>query len=251
MSERRRRKGLSQDALAKEVEKRIGRKVTQATISRYENGVVINPKDKELAPAIAEILGLRPENLRYKPPQPKKSAKEREREILLEKEKEREELISEFENKIRYFTEVKEGVREFDLKKMPEGLMSRTVDQIRDALLRCKSLNEELYRLIFPNDNVIFPNEEQSYERRDFDVIAAGKSESQKHKNKIKVYHIIEKLHSKSSSAKDEKIIQQAEKLGIHRPETEAAIARLVQEAAIFEPVRYSGYYKLTGEPPS
>ena len=52
------KRGLSQTDMAK----LIG--TTQPTYSRIETGFVTNPKDEELIPKIAKVLGMKPRHLR-------------------------------------------------------------------------------------------------------------------------------------------------------------------------------------------
>ncbi|MGZ4937954.1 MAG: minichromosome maintenance protein MCM [Halobacteriota archaeon] len=81
--------------------------------------------------------------------------------------------------------------------------------------------------------------------KRDFDVIAVGKSKSQQERIKS-IRDIIRELEREAGSAHIDTIVERASKLGFDKDKVEAEIARLVQEAAIFEPVRYSGNYRLT-----
>jgi replicative DNA helicase Mcm len=81
--------------------------------------------------------------------------------------------------------------------------------------------------------------------KRDWDVIAVGKSKSQQERIKT-LRDIIRELERDAGSASLDKIIERASRLGLDKDKVEAEIARLVQEAVIFEPVRYSGNYRLT-----
>jgi len=81
--------------------------------------------------------------------------------------------------------------------------------------------------------------------RRDFDVIAVGRSKSQQERIKS-IRDIIRELEREAGSAPLDKIIERASRLGFDKDKVEAEIFRLVQEAVIFEPVRYSGNYRLT-----
>jgi len=81
--------------------------------------------------------------------------------------------------------------------------------------------------------------------RRDFDVIAVGKSKSQQERIKS-IRDIVRELEREAGSAHIDKIVERASKLGFDKDKVEAEIARLVQEATIYEPVRYSGSYRLT-----
>jgi replicative DNA helicase Mcm len=81
--------------------------------------------------------------------------------------------------------------------------------------------------------------------KRDFDVIAVGKSKSQQERIKS-IRDIIRELEREAGSAPLEKIVERASKLGFDKDKVEAEITKLVQAAAIFEPVRYSGNYRLT-----
>jgi replicative DNA helicase Mcm len=81
--------------------------------------------------------------------------------------------------------------------------------------------------------------------KRDFDVIAVGKSKSQQERIKS-IRDIIRELEREAGSAHIDTIVERASKLGFEKDKVEAEIARLVQEAAIFEPVRYSRNYRLT-----
>lgn len=81
--------------------------------------------------------------------------------------------------------------------------------------------------------------------KRDFDVIAVGRSKSQQERIKS-IRDIIRELEREAGSAPLDKIVERASKLGLDKDKVEAEMARLVQEAVIFEPVRYSGNYRLT-----
>jgi replicative DNA helicase Mcm len=81
--------------------------------------------------------------------------------------------------------------------------------------------------------------------KRDFDVIAVGKSKSQQERIK-NIRDIIRELEREAGSAHIDTIVERASKLGFEKDKVEAEIARLVQEATIFEPVRYSRNYRLT-----
>jgi len=81
--------------------------------------------------------------------------------------------------------------------------------------------------------------------RRDFDVIAVGKSKSQQERIK-NIRDIIKELEREAGSAAIDRIIERAAKLGFDKDKVEAEIARLAQDGAIIEPVRYSGNYRLT-----
>ena len=72
--------------------------------------------------------------------------------------------------------------------------------------------------------------------KRDFDVIAVGKSKSQQERIKS-IRDIIRELEREAGSAHIDTIVERASKLGFEKDKVEAEIARLVQEAAIFEPV--------------
>jgi DNA replicative helicase MCM subunit Mcm2 (Cdc46/Mcm family) len=81
--------------------------------------------------------------------------------------------------------------------------------------------------------------------KRDFDVIAVGKSKSQQERIKS-VRDIIRELERENGSAHIDNIIERAGKLGYEKDAVEAELARLVQEAAIWEPVRYSRNYRIS-----
>ena len=62
----------------------------------------------------------------------------------------------------------------------------------------------------------------------------------------MSIREIVEELTLESGSAHIDSIIKQASKLGYGKAEVEAEVTRLVSEAAMFEPVRYSRNYRLT-----
>jgi hypothetical protein len=114
-------------------------------------------------------------------------------------------------------------------------------------------LTTELRKYI--SENASCPDKDGKYEdiegvdpetgRKDFDVIAVGKSREQQGRIKS-VRDIIQELEREAGSASIAKIIERAEKLGFDKDKVEAEITKLVQEAAIFAPVRYSENYRLT-----
>ena len=97
--------------------------------------------------------------------------------------------------------------------------------------------------------NAACPDEEGNFEEPekhyDFDVIAVGKSKEQQERIKD-LRDIIKELEREAGSAHIDTIIERASILGYDKDKVEAEISRLVQEAAIFEPVKYSRNYRLT-----
>jgi hypothetical protein len=92
------------------------------------------------------------------------------------------------------------------------------------------------------------PDAEGNYEElepRDFDVINVGKSKVVSERIKS-VQDIIRELEREAGSAHIDTIIERAAKFGIDKDKVEAEIVHLVQEARIFEPVRYSRNYRFT-----
>ena len=67
--------------------------------------------------------------------------------------------------------------------------------------------------------------------KRDFDVIAVGKSKSQQERIKS-IRDIIRELEREAGSAHIDTIVERASKLGFEKDKVEAEIARLVQDAA-------------------
>ena len=57
---------------------------------------------------------------------------------------------------------------------------------------------------------------------------------------------IVRELERDSGSAHTDVIVEKASKLGYTEEQTKVELSRLVQEAAIFEPVRYSQHWRLT-----
>jgi len=81
--------------------------------------------------------------------------------------------------------------------------------------------------------------------KRDFDVIAVGKSKAPQDRIKS-IRDIVKELEREKGSAPLGVIIERAKKLGIEEDAATAEITKLVQEAAIYEKVRYSDNYCLT-----
>ena len=75
------------------------------------------------------------------------------------------------------------------------------------------------------------------------DVKAVGKSKEQQERIK-NIRDIIRELEREAGSAHIDTIVERASKLGFEKDKVEAEIVRLLQEAAIFEPVRYSRNYR-------
>ena len=98
-------------------------------------------------------------------------------------------------------------------------------------------------------ENVRLAIEQREYEmgeyRRDFDVIAVGRSKKQQERIKC-VRDIVKELERERGVAQYDEIIERAEHLGFEKDHADAEITKLVQEAAIFEPVRYSRNYRTT-----
>lgn len=87
--------------------------------------------------------------------------------------------------------------------------------------------------------------EKQESEKRDFDVIAVGKSKAQQDRIKS-IRDIVRELEREQGSAATEEICERAAKQGIDKEKAEAEITKLIAEAAIFEPVRGNGRFRLT-----
>jgi DNA replicative helicase MCM subunit Mcm2 (Cdc46/Mcm family) len=85
--------------------------------------------------------------------------------------------------------------------------------------------------------------EDVPYKEAERDVIAVGKSKEQQERIKS-ILDIIRELEREAGSAHIDTIVERASKLGFEKDIVEAEIVRLVQEAAIFEPVRYSRNYR-------
>ena len=81
---------------------------------------------------------------------------------------------------------------------------------------------------------------------RDFDVITVGKSKTQQGRYKS-LRDIIKVLEKEEGSAHIDKIIEKAVEAGLDKEQTEAEIAKLVQNNILTEPLRYSKSYKLVG----
>ena len=65
-----------------------------------------------------------------------------------------------------------------------------------------------------------------------------------KNQERCNVRSIVKEIETEVGSAHIDEILKRAAKLGFKKDQVEAEIARLVQEAAIFEPVRYSQNYR-------
>ncbi|MGZ4904298.1 MAG: minichromosome maintenance protein MCM [Halobacteriota archaeon] len=81
--------------------------------------------------------------------------------------------------------------------------------------------------------------------KRDFDFLAVGKSRSQQERIKS-IRDIIRELEREAGSAHIDKIVERASEAGFDKDKVEVEIARLIQDNAIYEPVRYSKSYRLT-----
>jgi DNA replicative helicase MCM subunit Mcm2 (Cdc46/Mcm family) len=88
---------------------------------------------------------------------------------------------------------------------------------------------------------------EEIAQKREFDAIAVGKSKIQVEHTKS-IRDIVKEIERETGSAPLQEIVDRAKPLGFGGADVEAELTRLVQAAAIFEPVRYSGNYRLTQE---
>ena len=79
---------------------------------------------------------------------------------------------------------------------------------------------------------------------RDFDVLAVAQSKGRQRRIE-NIQNIIRALEQKEGEASIDRIVEETSKLGYYKDIVEAEIDRLVQEEVIFEPVRFSGKYRL------
>jgi DNA replicative helicase MCM subunit Mcm2 (Cdc46/Mcm family) len=108
---------------------------------------------------------------------------------------------------------------------------------------RLRKVRDSIDDIMLDISESIAAGELEKQEKRDFDVIAVGKSKAQR--DRIKgTLDVIRELEREHGSATLEAIIECGAKQGIDKDNVEAEITMLVQEARIFEPVRYSGNYR-------
>jgi len=110
---------------------------------------------------------------------------------------------------------------------------------------RLRKIRDSIDDIMLDISESIATGEIEKQEKSDFDVIAVGKSKQQRNRTPG-IVTIVKELELEFGSATLENIIERAAKKGIDKEKAEAEITMLVQEARIFEPVRYSGNYRET-----
>jgi DNA replicative helicase MCM subunit Mcm2 (Cdc46/Mcm family) len=120
--------------------------------------------------------------------------------------------------------------------------------------VRVTFVDQEAELLIDVLDHVRKNLHSQQKESDDYDalfylskLVNVSKTEATSPRNHYtSIKDIIRELERKEGAAHIDTIIEKAAKVGFHKDEVEAEIARLMQVAAIMEPVRYSCNYRLT-----
>lgn len=116
-----------------------------------------------------------------------------------------------------------------------------------------KNLYKRLRKIRDAVDDLMFDlleemqQEEEHNEPHDWDVISVGKSKTEQRRIKG-IISVVKELERENGSASYDSVVERAAKLGFDKDKVDAEIARLVGEAKLFEPVRYSQNYRTTSQ---